>query len=76
MRIDGSGEESLRLVRLVVVVYHASKLVIVFADSFILGDFLTTRNNFKRFHVKVILQRKMDIYLAGPHQQLFQLHVL
>lgn len=46
---------------------HGSKLLVVFGDTIVLGEFRTVADDFKRFHVEVVLEREVDIYFAGPY---------
>lgn len=67
MRFDDGGKFSLILMSLIIMVDHGSKLLVVFGDTIVLGEFLTVADDFKRFHVEVVLEREVDIYFAGPY---------
>ena len=55
---------------------HVAKLAIVLVDALISYDFFVVFNYFQRFHVEVVLERKMNVNFAGSYQQFFQLHIL
>lgn len=46
-------------------VYHIPELRIVFANSFVLGSHVAIIYYFKWLHVKIVFERKMDVYFAG-----------
>jgi len=66
--VDDSGKLSLAFVSLVVMIDHAPELVVVLADAFIFGYFISIGYDLQRFHVEVVFEGKVDIYFAGPHK--------